>query len=54
MDRLSAKEAMQAWVHAIPQELDIDEVVIIEARSEHGVLRSVIDGLRRQAESPLS
>ena len=54
MDRLSVKEAMQAWVHAIPQELDIDEIVVIEARSEHGVLRSVIDGLRRQAESPLS
>ena len=53
MDRLCATEAMQAWVDAIPQELDIDEVVIIEARSEHPALRSVIDGLRRQAESPL-
>jgi len=53
MDRVSANEAMQHWLDATPPDLALEELTIIERRAEHKPLESVIDALRRQAESPL-
>ncbi|MDH3201598.1 MAG: hypothetical protein OEM15_11960 [Myxococcales bacterium] len=53
MDRLSAEDAMQHWLDATPRDLALGELTIIEHRADHKPLESVIDGLRRQAESPL-
>ncbi len=53
MDRLSAEDAMQHWLDASRRDLALLELTIIERRADHKPLESVIDGLRRQAESPL-
>jgi len=53
MDLLSAKDAMQHWIDATPRDFALGELTIIEHRVDHKPLESVIDGLRRQAESPL-
>lgn len=53
MDCVSANDAMQHWLDATPRDLVLGELTIIERRVDHKPLESVIDGLRRQAESPL-
>lgn len=50
---LPALEAMQLWLERAPSEGELDEVSIIERAEEHRALSSLLDGLRRQAESPL-
>lgn len=53
MNCVSANDAMQYWLDATPRELELGELTIIEHRADHKPLQSVIDALRRQAESPL-
>lgn len=53
LDLLSASDAMQYWLDAAPRDLALGELTIIERRADHKTLKSAIDGLRRQAESPL-
>lgn len=53
MNRVSASDAMQHWLDATPKDLALGELTIIEEREEHKRLDTVIDRLRRQAESPL-
>ncbi|NNE19006.1 MAG: hypothetical protein HKN10_11070 [Myxococcales bacterium] len=50
---VTALEAMQVWLAASPLDSELEELSIIERAQEHRALDSVIDGLRRQAESPL-
>lgn len=52
MDLLPALEAMQLWLATSPGEA-LEEVTIVERSEEHRALESLVDGLRRQAESPL-
>jgi hypothetical protein len=47
-------DAMQIWLAAAPTQSRIEEIIVVERAEEHRVLESLIDGLRRQAESPLS
>ncbi len=54
MDRLPADEAMQRWLEATSRDLALGELTIIERRADHKPLESMIDAIRRQAESPLS
>ena len=53
VDLLPAVEAMQIWLEVEPEAPNLDEVCIIEAPKEHRALASLVDSLRRQAESPL-
>lgn len=53
MECVSATDAMQYWLDATPRDLALGELTIIERRAEHKPLESLIDALRRQAESPL-
>jgi hypothetical protein len=50
---LTALEALQLWLDAEAEASALEEMAIIEAPEEHRALASLIDGLRRQAESPL-
>ncbi len=50
---LSALEAMQLWLAASLDDGELEELTIIEQAQEHRALDSLLDGLRRQAESPL-
>jgi leucyl aminopeptidase len=50
---VTALDAMQVWLAAGPFDGDLEELSIIERAQDHRGLDSVIDGLRRQAESPL-
>jgi hypothetical protein len=50
---VTALEAMQLWLAASPVDSELEELSIIEHAQEHRALDSLIDGLRRQAESPL-
>ena len=52
MDLVSASEAMQLWLGTSPGDA-LEEVTIVERPEEHRALASLVDGLRRQAESPL-
>ena len=52
MDLLPALRAMQLWLATSPGEA-LEEVTIVEPAEEHRALESLVDGLRRQAESPL-
>ena len=54
MGLVSALEAMQLWLAASPREGTLEEVSIVERLEEHRALESLVDGLRRQAESPLA
>jgi len=53
MELLPALDAMQLWLDANAYDLVLEEVIIIERIEEHRALDSFLDGLRRQAESPL-
>jgi len=53
LELVTALEAMQVWLAASPLDSKLEELSIIERAQEHRALDSVIDGLRRQAESPL-
>jgi hypothetical protein len=50
---LPSLQAMQLWLETEVHADGLDEISIIEAPEEHRGLTSVVDGLRRQAESPL-
>jgi hypothetical protein len=52
MDLLPALQAMQLWLATSPGEA-LEEVTIVERSEEHRALQALVDGLRRQAESPL-
>jgi hypothetical protein len=52
MELLSAIEAMQLWLGTSPGDA-LEEVTVVERPEEHRALASLVDGLRRQAESPL-
>jgi hypothetical protein len=54
MDLITPLDAMQLWLAATPPLSQIEEIIVIERAEEHRVLESLLDGLRRQAESPLS
>ncbi len=51
--RLSSVDAMQVWLEHAPSNT-LEEVTIIEPAEEHRALESLLDGLRRQAESTLA
>ena len=53
LDRIGAHEAMQLWLDSSARASGLEEVAIIERAEEHRALESLVDGLRRQAESPL-
>lgn len=53
LDRLPADRAMGLWLEVEPDNGIVEEVVVLEAPEEHRALASMVDGLRRQAESPL-
>ena len=53
LERLSALRAMQLWLETEVDTGQLEEISILEAAEEHRGLRAVVDGLRRQAESPL-
>jgi hypothetical protein len=53
MALLPALDGMQLWLAASPRDGELEEVSIIERAEEHRALGSLLDGLRRQAESPL-
>jgi hypothetical protein len=46
-------DAMQLWLDEAPLNGELEEISIIESPDEHRALDSLLDGLRRQAESPL-
>jgi hypothetical protein len=49
----TALEAMQIWLACSDAALDLEELSVIEEAAAHRSLDSLLDGLRRQAESPL-
>jgi len=51
--KLPALRAMELWLVAERACSTVEEVTIVEAQQEHRALVSLVDGLRRQAESPL-
>ena len=53
LERLPALRAMQIWLEIEVHAGQLDEITIIEAAEEHRGLHALVDGLRRQAESPL-
>ena len=53
MGLVSALDAMQLWLAASPRSGALEEVSIVEHVEEHRALQSLVDHLRRQAESPL-
>ncbi len=53
LDLVSALDAMQLWLAAIQDDEALEEVSVIERTEEHRALGSLLDGLRRQSESPL-
>jgi hypothetical protein len=53
MGLLSAFEAMQIWLDCSDAAPDLEELSVIEEGPAHRSLDSLLDGLRRQAESPL-
>ena len=53
LERLSALRAMQIWLETERDVGLLEEISIIEGPEAHRDLHSVVDGLRRQAESPL-
>ncbi len=54
MGLLPALDAMQLWLESVPARSELEEVSIIEDSVEHRALGSLLDGLRRQAESTLA
>lgn len=54
MDQIAPLDAMQLWLAASQTPSQIEEIIIIERSEDHRPLESLLDGLRRQAESPLS
>lgn len=53
MGLIPSVAAMRIWLAAAPAQSRIEEIIVIERAEEHRSLASLIDGLRRQAESPL-
>jgi hypothetical protein len=53
MGLLSALDAMQIWLDCSDAARELEELSIIEEVAAHRSLDSLLDGLRRQAESPL-
>lgn len=53
LDLLPALDAMQLWLKASPDDETLEELTVIEAAEEHRALGSLLDGRRRQSESPL-
>ena len=53
LERLPALRAMQIWLETEPDPGPLEDISIIEAPEEQRTLLSVVDQLRRQAESPL-
>ena len=51
---LPALEAMQLWLSIPVDETHLEEIAVVESSEEHRSLASLLDGLRRQAESPLA
>jgi len=54
LDAVDAAEAMQHWLEASSSAPELGEITIMEDRAHHAPLAAVVDGLRRQAESPLA
>jgi hypothetical protein len=54
LDLVPALDAMQLWLSTDLDDETLEEVTIIERAEEHRALGSLLDGLRRQSESPLS
>jgi len=53
LDLIPALDAMQLWLAASQNDEALEEVSVIERTDEHRTLGSLMDGLRRQSESPL-
>ena len=53
LDLIPALGAMQLWLAAARDAETLEEVSVIERAEEHRALASLLDGLRRQSESPL-
>lgn len=53
LDLVPALDAMQLWLEASLDDETLEEMSVIEAAEEHRALSSLLDGLRRQSESPL-
>ena len=54
LELVSAERAMQLWLAAEVDDDTLEEISVIERAEEHRTLQSLFDGLRRQAESPLT
>lgn len=52
--RLPSLEALQLWLSVEIDDRHLNEIMLIEQADVHRALGSVLDGLRRQAESPIS
>ena len=53
LGRVPALRAMERWLAVEPRDGPIEELTVIEASEEHRALAALVDGLRRQSESPL-
>lgn len=53
MEKFPALRAMELWLAAESHCASVEEVTIVENSQEHRALVSLVDSLRRQAESPL-
>lgn len=54
LDLLPALRAMELWLATEPDLRSVEEVCVLEAPDQHRALAALVDGLRRQAESPLT
>lgn len=53
LELVGALQAMQLWLAASREDETLEELSVIERSEEHRALGSLVDGLRRQSESPI-
>jgi len=53
LELVGALDAMQLWLDVSSKSETLEELSVIERTEEHRALGSLVDGLRRQSESPI-